>query len=63
MYGIAFTDKQLDLIGECVLAQIIALRKTAGTIDLSSARALLQGPVDELNEILTILADATRENE
>ena len=52
-----FTEKQLDLIGECVLDSIMRLRVSRENIGISDARASLQPTIDRLNEILTILAD------
>lgn len=56
-----FTEKQLDLIGECVLDSIMRLRVSRENIGISDARASLQPTIDRLNEILTILTEASHE--
>lgn len=52
-----FNMRQLDLIGDCVLESITNLRRLQDSTCLSGARARLELEIDDLNEILTILAD------
>lgn len=56
-----FNRRQLDAIGECVLESILNLRRMQDSTQLSGARARLEHEIDNLNEILTILADASHE--
>lgn len=56
-----FTEKQLDLIGECVLDSIMRLRVARENIGIADARVGLNPTIDRLNEILTILAEADHE--
>ena len=56
-----FTEKQLYLIGECVLDSIMQLRVSRQNIAIEEARMSLQPTIDNLNEILTILAEACHE--
>lgn len=57
-----FTERQLDLIGESVLGSICELRKAKdGLINIHSVRVGIQSAMDELNEILTILAETSHE--
>lgn len=56
-----FTEKQLDLIGECVLDSIMRLRVARENIGISDARVGIQPTIDRLNEILTILAEVSHE--
>lgn len=56
-----FTEKQLNLIGECVLDSIMRLRVARENIGISDARVSIQPTIDHLNEILTILAEAGHE--
>lgn len=61
MYEIAFTKKQLDLIGECVLDSIMRLRVARENIAISDARIGIQPTIDRLNEILTVLSEVNYE--
>ena len=54
-----FTEKQLDLIGECVLDSIMRLRVSRDNIGISDVRAGFMPTIDRLNEILTILTEAS----
>ena len=57
-----FTERQLDLIGESVLGSICELRKAKDSlINIHSVRVGIQSAMDELNEILTILAETSHE--
>ena len=56
-----FNTRQLDLIGDCVLESITNLRRLQESTGLSGARARLELEIDNLNEILTILADMSHE--
>lgn len=56
-----FTEKQLDLIGECVLDSIMRLRVARENIGIADARVSIGPTIDRLNEILTILAEAGHE--
>jgi hypothetical protein len=56
-----FSEKQLDLIGECVLDSIMRLRVARENIGISDARVGIQPTIDHLNEILTILTEAGHE--
>ena len=55
-----FTKKQLDLIGECVLAAIRDLRQRDQNMPISMEdfHNAIQRNIDSLNEILTLLAEA-----
>lgn len=58
-----FTEKQLNLIGECVLFAIRDLRERAEKmpIHMEDFHKTIQRNVDSLNEILKLLADASHE--
>lgn len=56
-----FTEKQLGLIGECVLDTICRLRDAQKAIPIADARVFVNYTIDNLNEILTILAEASHE--
>ena len=56
-----FTEKQLDLIGECVLDSIVRLRASMDNIGITDARVGISKTIHELNDILTIIADSSHE--
>ena len=56
-----FTEKQLDLIGECVIDSIMRLLATKDNIGITDAKIGIANTIDKLNEILTILAESSHE--